>query len=252
MGLATKIADLQLQAGASFIAPGVSFNGTTSHIRYANDFVGGFTDQLAISFWCKPIGTPSVNFPVIIGSPDGGGDTGEVFITLRKRDSSVCGFFANFEGAGDSGADFSILDAGINIGSWNHIMFAFNGTTAKTLSVNGATKTLTATYNTTDYFPSGSTADTWLGGSETGSGDGVTNEYKGELAEVWVNNSYIDVTNSSVISQFKDSDNKPVKNLPSSQVHLRGNASTWTNLGSKDLGTQTLSNITTAASSPSD
>jgi hypothetical protein len=251
MGIAAKTPDLAMLTSANVGA--INFNGSTSYIEYTNNAFGNFGSALTISFWIKPEYLSTVFFPVIIGVPTGGSNTGTQFITLRRHDSSAYGFFANFEGSGDSGADFTVLGSSANIvvGQWNHVMFAFNGTTAKTMNVNGVTKSVTAAYNDSTYFYSNTTSDTWLGGSQ-GTGTNIVNNFKGDLAEIWIDDSYLNVTDSSVISQFKSASNKPVITLPSSKIHFSGDSTTWSNKGSTDMGTQTLNNITTATSSPSD
>ena len=46
----------------------INFNGSTSFIQYANNFVSGFSSQFAMSFWVKPTYQSSVFFPIFIGS----------------------------------------------------------------------------------------------------------------------------------------------------------------------------------------
>ena len=239
----------------------INFNSSTSLVRYANDFVGGYGTQFAISFWIKPVYQSSVLFPIIIGSPQGGtgnvGGGAGVFIALKRNTSTEYGITFNFQDPSDSdhpnsGLNAQIDNANITVGAWNHVFYSFNNTgSLSKLSVNGSTKTLSSTFENTAFFPSGSDNDTFLGAA-IGTGTSLVDNFKGDLADVWIDNGFLDATSSTEIAKFRTSLNKPTGTYPSSQVLLKGDATDWQNTGSKDLGTQTLTNISTATSNPTD
>ena len=236
----------------------INFNSSTSLVRYTNDFIGGF-GAFAISFWIKPVYQSSVFFPIIIGSPQGGtgnvgGGTG-VFIALKRNTSTEYGITFNFQDPADSnqpssGLNAQIDNANITVGAWNHVFFSTNGSNGK-LSVNGTSKTLSIDLQAGSLFTSTTTNDTFLGAA-IGTGTSLVDNFKGDLADVWVDDGFLDATSSTEIAKFRTSANKPTGNYPSSQVLLKGDATDWQNTGSKDLGTQTLTNISTATSNPTD
>ncbi len=82
MGIAAKTPDLAMLTSANVGA--INFNGSTSYIEYTNNAFGNFGSALTISFWIKPEYLSTVIFPVIIGVPTGGSNTGTQFITLRS------------------------------------------------------------------------------------------------------------------------------------------------------------------------
>lgn len=103
-----------------------------------------------------------------------------------------------------------------------------------------------------DLFIMASTDDTIMGGhygSGTSPQTGV-GYYKGDMAELWIKNTYYDMTNSENIKLFRNGNGKPVDPPASPSTYFKGYASSWASSGSLDEGTVTKNLITDASTLP--
>lgn len=249
----------------------INFNGTTSKIEYTNSLWRGITDPMnksggsgaqgCMSFWLKPVAITSAGSKPImqIGSHNG---TPSIRLAYNYSSGGVGGMYleADFIGtANDASASVKYTTAigSITGNAWNHIAFSFTGGNVTNFFIDGA--------RVSSFGSTGSGAD-----DEPGSFENTVFGFDGSvygnfcLAEVFVDlipRDLADMTDfiSKIASPSAPTTKpspigKPVKiNTTSDHFHLSGDSSTWSNQVSPDiLGTQTLSNITDCATSPSD
>ena len=105
-----------------------------------------------------------------------------------------------------------------------------------------------------DLFTMGSGDNTILGGHYgiAGPPQQAVGYYKGDMAEMWIKNSYLDMTDSENIKLFRNGNGKPVDPPASPSTYFKGTSTTWASSGSIDEGTITRNRITDAGTLPSD
>jgi len=240
-------------AGAEDVAPqeitvdAVDFNGTTSVIRYANNLFRYIPAENAdphtnfthtISFWLKP--ETITDFDTIVST--------DAFNTFPSNSIIFrTGGQLQFEYTGSNNSNVRIISSSagaLSTGSWQHIMLTWNDTTP-VLFIDGVVDSHSSIGSGTDITPDAND------GTDFGQRYDDTNgfDYDGCLAEF-----YIDLNNYSDTTKFRSAAGKPVQvPTPSTNYfYLTGSATTWANQGNGSAGTQTLTNITDCADSPSD
>jgi len=223
----------------------IDFNGTNAQIRYTNNVYRytnppdsdspGTGSTHTISFWLKPETISA--FDCIVSTGTYGSFTSE---EIRLTGTGALQFLYN--GSDNSNIEVIQSNGTISTGSWHHIMLSWTENTPR-LFINGSLDSHTEIGNGADLTGQ-ATNDTFFGTRSTGA-----SRYDGCLAEYWHGNrGYEDTT------KFRSENGKPVR-LPTdvtNYIYLSGSSTTWSNNGTGDLGTQTLSNITDCADSPSD
>ena len=225
----------------------IDFNGTTSVIRYANNIFQYIGAEVAsphidfthtISFWIKP--ETLTSFDTLVST-----DAYSTFPSNDIQFRSTGQIQFSYLGSNNSNSRFIISSSGsISTGSWQHIMLTWNDTTP-TLYINGAVDSHSSIGNGTDITPSASDGtDFGQRYNDTGGYD-----YDGCLAEF-----YIDLNHYNNTESFRSTAGKPVQvRTPSTNYfYLTGSATTWANQGNGSAGTQTKTDITDCADSPSD
>jgi len=264
MSLILKSPDLALFGENEIDVDAISFNGTSSHIQYTNNFFKD-TDMrytevgnaFTLSFWIKPVFStaPNVdNFRIIDVRS---GSTLQVYSVLLETDTSADQRLRiEYH---DNNSNILQMNTGFQTGiftsgSWSHILYSvkqqggLSGDGLHQLYVNDAAVTFTDTDAGDISSTPIATTNTSIGKLEGSAGS----QYNGCLSEVWMKDDYYDLSAESSRRRFISSNDKPVQLPASPLVYLKGTASTWANTGSSDLGTQTLNNITDCADSPSD
>ena len=225
----------------------VDFNGTTSVIRYANNLFQYIPAENAsphtdfthtISFWLKP--ETITDFDTIIST-----DASNTFPSNEIRLRTGGQFDILYFGSNNSNVRIITSSASaLTTGAWQHIMLTWNDTTP-TLYIDGVVDSHTSTGGGT-VIPASASDGTDFGQryNDTGGYD-----YDGCLAEFYVDLNYYNNTEN-----FRSITGKPVQvPTPSSNYfYLTGSATTWANQGNGSAGTQTLTDITDCATSPSD
>ena len=250
----------------------IDFNGSSSKIEYTNNFFsllggpmntsgGSPNAQGFVSFWIKPDTITSAGSKPImqIGTHDG---TPSIRLAYNYSSSGVTGMYleAEFVGSVDEFGTRILYETTIGSitgNAWNHIALGITDGNITPIFIDGA--------SVSSFGSVGSGADTAPADTEN-TVFGFDGSAYGNfcLAEVFIDgvyrnsfndlNKFISRTATSSAPLVKPSPaGKPVR-LPSDTTHyyLTGTASTWANQGTNTLGTQTLSNITDCADSPSD
>lgn len=236
----------------------INFNGSSSTILYDNNLWRDFsanTPTMTCSFWIKPVSENNFFADFIATCPTAGDNDHIIALLKGTGGDGQMGVWFNLEsGAGSSNGLSVQTNTGITIGSWNHVLFSVSSSSPSSpdLVINGSAVSPTISYNNTTMFGDSATEDSRMG-SHDGAGSSQVDFLDGDLAEFFLKNTYYDLSQQSNIELFRSSAGKPVDvSALSPLVYLNGNASTWTNSGSSSLGTQTLTDITTASTSPSD
>jgi hypothetical protein len=243
---------------AEITVEAINFNGTSSTILYDNNLWRDFsanTPTMTCSFWIKPASENNFFADYIATCPTAGDEDHSIALLKGTGGDGQMGVLFNLEsGAGVSNGLSVQTNTGITIGSWNHVLFSVNSSAPSSpdLVINGSAVSPTISYNNSTMFGDAATEDSRMG-SHDGAGSSQVDFLDGDLAEFFLKNTYYDLSVSSNIELFRTSTGKPTDiSTLSPLVYLNGNASTWTNSGSSSLGTQTLTDITTATTSPSD
>jgi len=247
----------------------IDFNGGSSKIEYTENFFkllggpmntsgGSPNAQGFISFWFKPDEIFSAGSKPImqIGTHDG---TPSIRLAYNFFSGGMY-LEAEFVGSvNDVGTRvlYTTAIGSITGNAWNHIALGFNNGNISQFFIDGAKVASSgSTGSGADTAPA-DTENTVIGfdGSVYGNFclaelyiDGV---FRNTLSDL---NKFISKVASPSAPTAKPSPiGKPVR-LPSNTTHyyLTGTASSWANQGTNTLGTQTLSNITDCADSPSD
>jgi hypothetical protein len=267
MGLATKTADLTMFIPNERTVQAINFAGTTtSFVQYTNNFFRD-TDMrgassgksLTLSFWLKIDSIVSAGSgPQLINvTSSSTTQRYRVFISIdTSTDPDQLRLVFEYHDDNSNLIVFATPYDSIQLNNWYHILISAKVDTVANIAINDTIQTISPS-TVADAFPGEitnlptATDDTFLG---TQSSYNVSQPpvLDGQLAEIWMKDRFYDITNSGTRRLFISENGKPV-NLPGAPlVYLNGNHSTWTNAGSSDLGTQTLNNITTSSSSPSD
>ena len=264
MSLILKSPDLALLGENEIDVDAISFNGTSSYIQYTNNFFRD-TDMrytevgnaFTLSFWIKPVFSTAPNTDSFRIIDVRSGATTQVYSVFLQTDSSADQrLLINYE---DDSSNQLLMNTGYQTGiftsgSWNHILYSVkqqggaSGDGLHQLYVNDAAVSFTDSDGGDILNVPTAGTDSTVGKQQDVSGS----YYEGCLSEVWMKDSYYDLSSEGNRRRFISSNNKPVLLPASPRVYLKGTASTWANTGSSDLGTQTLNNITDCADSPSD
>jgi len=224
----------------------IDFNGTTSVVRYANNLFRYIPAENAdphtdfthtISFWIKP--STLTNADTLVST--------DAYNTYPSNAIRFASNYILFEYLGSNNSNVRIIQSSsgsITTGSWHHIMLTWNDTTPY-LFINGSLDSYTSIGNGTNITPNA--AD----GTDFGQRYNDTNgyDYDGCLAEFYIDLNYYTNTES-----FRSTAGKPLQ-VPTpltNYFYLTGSSTTWANQGTNTLGTQTLTDITDCADSPSD
>jgi hypothetical protein len=250
-----------------YLPDAINFNGSNSHIQYANNLfsdvdldyeaTGTHTKAMTMSFWIKPAFSPN-QVQYLTHIEDTVGEQTEISFVVDSSSNITFGFahshMSTLALRASDRIRFVTTNAVTN-NAWNHVVYS----TKVELSSGSETWTHRLRINGTDYDSSitdeatmdatiDTTADSYFGRKTDG-----TLRYNGCLTEFFLDDQFYDLDTTSELRKFYSATSKPV-NPPTANklVHLTGNATTWTNKGTTALGTQTLSNITDCADSPSD
>jgi len=224
----------------------IDFNGTTSVVRYANNIFQYIPAENAdphtdfthtISFWIKP--STLTNADTLVST--------DAYNTFPSNAIRFASNYIVFEYLGSNNSNVRFIQSSsgsITTGSWHHIMLTWNDTTP-TLYIDGSLDSHSSIGNGTDITADATDAtDFGQRFNDTGGYD-----YDGCLAEFYIDlNYYTNTTN------FRSTAGKPVQ-VPtpiSNYFYLTGDSTTWANQGNGSAGTQTLTDITDCADSPSD
>lgn len=239
--------------GQEITVDAVDFNGTTSVIRYANNlfqYIPAMSTDPAqdsshtISFWLKP---ETITHADTLVSTDAFNTFPSNQIVLRTDGSPANTGYIQFGYLGTNNSNVIFIESSsgsISEGVWQHIMLTWNDFTPK-LYINGSLDSHVSIGSGTDIPASASDGTDF--GQQYNNTDGF--DYDGCLAEF-----YIDLNYYTNTEKFRSTAGKPVQ-VPtplSNYFYLTGSATTWANQGNGSAGTQTLTNITDCADSPSD
>ena len=247
----------------------IDFNGSSSKIEYTNNFFsllggpmntsgGSPNAQGFVSFWIKPDAITSAGSKPImqIGTHDG---TPSIRLAYNYFSGGMF-LEAEFVGSLDETGTRVLYQTAIGSitgNAWQHIALGITAGNITNFFIDGA--------SVSSFGSSGSGADTAPADTEN-TVFGFDGSAYGNfcLAEVFIDGVYRNSLSdlNKFISKVADASSpttkpspigKPVR-LPSDTTHyyLTGTASSWANQGTNSLGTQTLSNITDCADSPSD
>ena len=271
-------------AGPDEVAPqevtvdAVDFNGTTSQIRYANSifrdvnfkFGDSLPQEMTISFWCKlnTIGNNTTCHVWNVDDVDNSSSPTQAITTSNSFTADGSGniswrFFysTNKTNPNSFFIGFQTGSGHINLGSWQHFIICVQyDSSGKTVlsRIDGADVLSGITVTNQDMNSSGfDTADTFIGVDKSYGLLGAPNEFGDTfsdmcLTQFFIQDKFYDINQTTNLRKFYSVNGKPVQTPANPLVLLQGSASTWTNSGSSSLGTQTLSNITDCADSPSD
>jgi hypothetical protein len=261
MSLILKSPDVALLGENEIDVDAISFNGSSSYIQYTNNFFRDtdlrYTEvgnAFTLSFWIKPTLTNNGTFRIIDVRD---GTTNQIYqVYISTNATTDRRIIIQYE---DDNSNFIGINTGyqatlLNAVQWNHVLYSVkqqggaSGDGLHQLYVNDTAVTFTDTDTGDITATPTSTTDSTIGKLQN-AGSGY---YQGCLSEVWMKDSYYDLSSEGNRRRFISSNDKPVQLPASPLVYLKGTASTWTNTGSTDLGTQTLNNITDCADSPSD
>ena len=249
----------------------IEFNGSSSKIEYTNSFwryIDPMNDgggppnaEGTFSMWLKPDAIFSAGSKPImqIGSVDG---TPSIRVAYNYSSGGVGGMYLEVEFIGSLNEFGYWKKYTTTIGSltgnvWQHCAFAFTNGGITAFFIDGAT--------VSSFGINGSGADTDPADTENTliGYDGST--YGGFcLAELYIDQTHrslsdmtdfiTKVASPSTPTTKPSPRGKPVRiaHPGNNYFYLTGDSTTWANQGTNTLGTQTLSNITDCADSPSD
>ena len=262
-----------------------------SFVRTTNSIVttGSSVTEFTVAFWIKPASSLPGGTAHIFSSPPGANpnqfvcsinSNGDLLIETHQPDHSApntglevfkegC---INFNQWNSVVASFSVDNTIVSFGaggdsvsggtSKNHkIHLAVNNTVSITgkssvnnLFFNRANVSANTQYGETrnDLFDNASTDDTLIGCQDgTASGTSVS-YYKGDLAHVFMQDTFYDLEVTDNLRKFVNPNNKPQEYPSSPTVLFEGNATNFASSGSINEGTITRTNISNASSKPSD
>lgn len=263
----------------------------TSFVRTTNSIVttGSSVTAFTVAFWIKPASSLPAGSAFIFSNGPGANDNqfvcqidndGDILIETHQPDNDAqnTGLEAFKEGVINLGqwnsvvASFSVDNTIVSFGaggdsvsggtSRNHkIHLAVNNTvfitgksSVNNLFFNRAAGSLNTQYNSdrNDLFDNASTDDTLFGCQDgTASGTSVS-YYKGDLAHVFMQDTFYDLEVTDNLRKFVNPNNKPQEYPSSPTVLFEGNATNFASSGSINEGTITRTNISNASSKPSD
>ena len=253
----------------------IDFNGTTSSIKYANSIFSdvnfkygdALPQEMTISFWCKlnSIDNEVTDYIWDINDNNGTENTeSRCYFTTNSLGDIRWGFFysTNLTNTNSNYIGFLTNSGHISTGTWQHfvisIQYASGGAKTVKARIDGSDVLSGITPSTDDLSTSGyDAADTWIGVDQSYGTLGGPNEYGDTFADMcltqfFINDKFYDIDQTQEIRKFYSVNSKPVQTPANPLVYLEGTSTTWANSGSTSLGTQTLSNITNCADSPSD
>tara|TARA_Y100000004_G_scaffold13044_1_gene13917 strand:+ start:4935 stop:5753 length:819 start_codon:yes stop_codon:yes gene_type:complete len=246
----------------------ISFNrSSSSKITYANGIFKNALSRIepstnhpssmSISFWIKPE-TLSGNSSYPIFYHDNGGSDPTIKLYYKYFSSGMY-LEIFFVGSTDT-VSYSTGIGSITGGAWNHVVFSWYEGNMTPL-INGATLSFGSSGSTCNNIPDDDD-DTVFGydGSSYGTFDLAEfivnqNAYHPHMPNTTANKDLrylISQTSRPNTPTVQPTDGKPVvQDVNDNLVYLSGSHTTWSQKGTTDLGTQTLSNITTAGTKPS-
>jgi hypothetical protein len=262
----------------AYSTTGINFSlSNNSFIEYplmwSNGISNSSTNAVAVSFWIKPATVASGELgQVIMSTVPMQGDATDNYIKINSKDtggSSIDVNFGAFDNAGSPEGVRAIStgatsDESILTGQWNHVAFSISRNADTSISscyvVNGQNiSEFYVTYTSDNWFFDDTTThdentNFILGGRDRDASDGGAKDQNlnGDLADMWMDNNFVDFTSAATLATFRHPTGKPVQAPSGSRVYLRGNASTWANSGDGSIGTGVFSDITTSSTAPSD
>lgn len=251
-----------------YLPDAVDFNGSNSEIIYDNNAfrdidldtepTGTHTKSMTMSLWIKPTMAPS-DLNYLIQIYDTIGEQTELSMISDSSSNILIGFSHTYMSTAllrsSTRTRFATGYGAINNNAWNHLVFSIKidsvsgvETTTGRLRINGSDYNSSISDINTNDSTIDTTADTQLGRRNDGNF-----RFDGCLTELFLDDQFYDLDTTSELRKFYSATGKPV-NPPTTNklVHLTGNSTTWSNKGTTTLGTQTLTNITDCADSPSD
>jgi len=182
--------------GGAYVANGVDLNGSTYLDRSTPLRADG--GNFTMSLWFKK--DSSSNGGALVHQAMNGQYGAYPAFYLQQNSSEATGFDLNTW----SGSILMAKSTDTNStddGQWNHWVGSWNGTSAY-VYLNGVSQGPSKTSGTIPWTTG--RIDTRIGGSS------VYSNYNGSMAELFIDDSYIDLSQASNRAKFYDSDNKPV------------------------------------------
>ena len=255
MGIAAKSVDVNI-----FRVETSSIEVTdASSVDYTNNWVRDLSDgdDFVVSFWVRPGSTTNKTFTVISIATSDSNLRARISIDINASAQGKLIIEHDANPGSGQGLKAETAFGDLPLNNWNHVIYSWDDSTSTfKLAINDSTVTPTITGSGVKMFePSGSHSydkdDTRLGYKEK-DGSGATDHLFGCIAEFWTKDVYYDVSQTVNRRKFISATGKPVTLPASPLVYLHGSTSTWSNTGSTDLGTQTLSNIFSCIDEASD
>ena len=269
MGIAAKTPDLVMTQAAEKTVEAIDFAGTTtSFIQYTNNFFKDLDlrtydndadaaitgNSMTMSFWFK--------LDSIVNTSAGVGLINVMSSTTTQRyrvhltvdtttDPDDIRLVFIYHDDNSNLHAISTTNGEISLNTWYHVLISVKADVSGTIVLNDTPVTTTAQFAGDVATLPIATTDTFVGTQHSYNPIEPPN-LDGQLAEIWMDDKFYDISGAAGRRFFISANGKPV-HLPSNPlVYLNGNHTTWTNDGTSDLGTQTLNNITTSSTSPSD
>ena len=249
-----------------FDVDAIEFAGSSSHyIQYANNFWRDtdlrYTETgnaFTLSLWVNVASANTNASEAIYLLNNQSTTTNEDIRLMVQKSGTQRRIFFIYKDANDQPFIITSNYGSISLNTWHHILITSGRVGNPTNKVGGEAKIYIDDTDETDSITNAeiqaipdSTLDTTIS-HQLGQTALQQPWLDGCLSEVWMKDTYYDLTQESNRRLFISAEGKPVDPPSSPLVYLKGTASTWSNTGTSTLGTQTLNNITDCADSPSD
>ncbi len=268
MGIAAKTPDLVMTRAAEKTVEAIEFAGTTtSFIQYTNNFFRDLDlrtydsaanavltgNSMTMSFWFRLdsiVNTVGVGLINVVS--DSTTQRYRVHLTVdTSTDPDDIRLVFLYHDNNSNLHSIATTNGVISLNTWYHVLISVKADVSGTIALNDTPVTTTATFAGDVTGIPTATTDTFVGTQESYNVSEPPN-LDGQLAEIWMDDKFYDISGTTGRRFFISDNGKPVHLPGNPLVYLNGNHTTWTNDGTSDLGTQTLNNITTSSTSPSD
>lgn len=233
--------------GGGFSANAVNFSGSSNYLSHGSALTGSavgkaFTYSIHFKDWAA-VTSDSRLFNLRID--------GNNFFTIYDDGTNlrVYSIYAGVVGLN------VVAPSLLSIANWTHLIMSMDVTNASNRHIYVDDSPISPTYST--YSNRSIRLD---GLPNVGSGYGNVDLFSGDMAEVWFDDQYLDISDSAVRRLFTDGSGKPVDLLADGSgptgsaplVFLSGETANWhTNKGAGGGFTEN-GTLTTASTSPSD
>lgn len=195
-------ADVALRAGAGFRPGAVNFDGTNDYLLRGGGLTGAADGKAGtISFWCKAAADDST---LVIF-------TGRVSSSVRLNIQRVSTNVMSIQGRNSANTTIlSMASSATNFniaGGWRHFIASWNlATAAEHIYVNDSSDLAAGSTLTDDTIAYSTSVDNWA----VGSNQAGAAKWNGDIADLWFEDSYIDLSNSANRRLFISAAGKPV------------------------------------------